>query len=429
MRKQYRGSAAFIAVVFFILLSFGQKTIPAEIFYTVTAHAADNVTIGKPVITGLDNKYKGVFIEWSAVSGADGYNVYRRRKTSEPYTLIKTVSASKLSYTDNDALKESGLYTYMVRAFAGDVLSAESESKTIVRVNITRTSVNVNFKQKSARNMLKLINDFRTGSDAWAWNSTNTQKVTITGLGRLAYDYNLEKIAMLRAAEAALKFGHERPNGKTAFSALDENGYVYKVAGENLVRSCKSVKTAFNALLETNNQYANQTHRRLMLSNEYNVCAVGHVRVNGIDYWALLLAYTQDDSDYTKTKNGSTKITLDIASEDLSSYKKTLKKLDATYKDYEPSAVSIVTKESGKRRASLTFERSTGAQGYEIYRSTSKKGSFELIKRLYSQDRLSYTDKKLSGKKKYYYYVVPYRLVHDDYVYGKKSNVVMIKTQ
>ncbi len=428
MKKRNWGIALILTSFILISSNFCPEFIPGILPCTTIARASSATELGKPAITELDNLYKGIVIKWGAVKNAEGYNIYRRMKSTQDWTLLASVPATERTYTDTDTPKENGLYTYMVRAYRGEKLSAESASKTIVRVNITRVSLNVTFKQKNARTMQKLINDFRTGADAWAWNSNNTQKVYVSGLSKLAYDYNLEKIAMLRAAEVAIKFAHERPNGKQCFTALNENGYVYTAAGENIAYNCKTVNAAFKAFQESNNQYANQTHRRMMLSPDYNVCAVGHARVNGTDYWVKLFANTQDDSDYTKTKNGETRITLDIASEDIPSYKKTFNKLDVKYKDYKPAKITVLTTEATKRSATLTFERSRGAQGYEIYRSNAKKGNYSLVKRITSQDKLTFTDKKLSGKKKYYYYVVPYRLVHDDYVYGKKSNVVMIKT-
>ena len=108
-------------------------------------------------------------------------------KSTQDWTLLASVPATERTYTDTDTPKENGLYTYMVCAYRGEKLSAESASKTIVRVNITRVSLNVTFKQKNARTMQKLINDFRTGADAWAWNSNNTQKVYVSGLSKLAY--------------------------------------------------------------------------------------------------------------------------------------------------------------------------------------------------------------------------------------------------
>jgi hypothetical protein len=49
--------------------------------------------------------------------------------------------------------------------------------------------------------MLKRINSFRTGSNAWYYkDDTKTTKIKVKGLSKLTYDYELEKRAMQRAA-------------------------------------------------------------------------------------------------------------------------------------------------------------------------------------------------------------------------------------
>ena len=77
----------------------------------------------------------------------------------------------------------------------------------------TDLKIEVTYQQSTARQMLPMINEFRTGSDAWAWNSDNSEKIYYTGLSELQYDYELEKAAMQRAAEIAVLFAHTRPDG------------------------------------------------------------------------------------------------------------------------------------------------------------------------------------------------------------------------
>ena len=62
-------------------------------------------------------------------------------------------------------------------------------------------SIEVTYDQTSARSMLSMINEFRKSDDAWAWNSTDTQKIQYTGLADFQYDYELEKVAMQSHAE------------------------------------------------------------------------------------------------------------------------------------------------------------------------------------------------------------------------------------
>lgn len=77
----------------------------------------------------------------------------------------------------------------------------------------TDITVRVKYGQTEARSMLQLVNAFRTGKDAWYWNEDDKTKTTCKDLSALAYDYELEQMAMLRAAEIALSFSHTRPNG------------------------------------------------------------------------------------------------------------------------------------------------------------------------------------------------------------------------
>ena len=53
--------------------------------------------------------------------------------------------------------------------------------------------VEVTYGQTEARSMLDMVNDFRTGPDAWYWNKGNEIKTILSNLEPLVYDYDLEK--------------------------------------------------------------------------------------------------------------------------------------------------------------------------------------------------------------------------------------------
>ena len=67
-------------------------------------------------------------------------------------------------------------------------LLAAPVSANAASVNTLRLSVSGSFETELARSMLDLINDLRTGSDAWYWNEDDTEKVTVTGLAAMRYD-------------------------------------------------------------------------------------------------------------------------------------------------------------------------------------------------------------------------------------------------
>lgn len=186
---------------------------------------------------------------------------------------------------------------------------ADSSTETV--------TIKVSYKQTEARSMLTMINDFRTGSDAWAWNSDNSQKVYNNNLKKLTYDYSLEKIAMQRAAEIAVNFDHTRPNGNGCFTAYNVN---YSSAGENIAAGYADVKAAFVGWQEKNDKYAGQGHRRNMLGSGFNAVGIACVSFNGYNYWVQEFGYVSTpDTNKTNANDSDSNVNLEISKDLLSS--------------------------------------------------------------------------------------------------------------
>ena len=100
------------------------------------------------------------------------------------------------------------------------VLFILSSVTQVARADVTSISVTGEVKG-TAQQVLQMINKFRTGSDAWAWEKDENGEIyekVYSNLNSLAYDYNLEQIAIQRAFEIAVKFSHTRPNGQSCFT-------------------------------------------------------------------------------------------------------------------------------------------------------------------------------------------------------------------
>ena len=151
---------------------------------------------------------------------------------------------------------------------------------------ICQVQYDVTYGQTEARTMLAMINDFRTGGDAWYWDESDTNKTPVTGLQPLTYDYELEKVAMQRAAEIAISFAHDRPDGTKWGTAYDDVGSNFGYTrAENIAVGSSTAKSAFTMWQETGEPYAGQGHRRNMLSSSSQTFAVGHVVYNGVHFW------------------------------------------------------------------------------------------------------------------------------------------------
>jgi len=69
----------------------------------------------------------------------------------------------------------------------------------------------------------------------------------------------------------------------------------------------------------------------------------------------------------------------------------------------------------------LSWDRSKGASGYEIYRSKSSKSGYKKVKTIKSSKTTKWTNTGLKGTAKYYYKIRPYKTVSGTKVYGSYS--------
>ena len=157
--------------------------------------------------------------------------------------------------------------------------------------------------------MLSMINEFRTGSDAWAWNESG-EKDVYAGLNPLTYDYKLEQVAMQRAAEIAVSFSHTRLDGSS--KAWDSfSGWTN--VGENIAAGNTTASSAFVSWQETNESYARQGHRRNMLNREFTAVGIGHVVCNGVHFWVQVFCAPVLDSAQTAAVDSARDVELTVA--------------------------------------------------------------------------------------------------------------------
>lgn len=271
-----------------------------------------------------------------------------------------------------------------------------------------------------ARAMLTSINDFRTGSDAWYWNETDTAKVTLTTLKGYTYDENLEKIAKIRAEEISRSFSHTRPGSTTpndyyTCTATDAKGATVETWGENIAKGTNmDANGAFDAWLEANDPFAGQGHRRNMLSVNLNspdqkfttIGIAGYVADDGNTYWVQEFGYELSAQSGDSAPGGSQTVA-------------------------KPAATKITTIKGAKKSIKLSWKKVTkNNTGYQIVIATDK--NFKKNKKtitIKSAKTTSTTIKKLKAKKKYFVKIKCYRTVKGTKYYSKWSAVKSVKTK
>lgn len=105
------------------------------------------------------------------------------------------------------------------------------------------------------------------------------------GKAALQADDELNAIAEVRAKEIAEKFDHKRPDGTSCFTALDEAGYSYRSAAENIAL------TYNNSADEVVTVWMNSSgHKANILSDDVTKIGVGYYEANGKYYWVQVFA-------------------------------------------------------------------------------------------------------------------------------------------
>ena len=164
------------------------------------------------------------------------------------------------------------------------VLSVAAGCKTYAASSdILTLKIQGSFETTSARQMLENINDLRA-NDAWYWNSADTEKISVSGLVPLVYDYELERVAMQRAAELAVYYSHDRPNGEDCFTAYTER-LTRGSCGENIAYGQTSANEVFTDWAEEFEKYEGQGHRRNMLNSRFRSVGVGCFECEGTLFW------------------------------------------------------------------------------------------------------------------------------------------------
>jgi hypothetical protein len=86
-------------------------------------------------------------------------------------------------------------------------------------------------------------------------------------------------------------------------------------------------------------------------------------------------------------------------------------------------------KSSKAKKATITWSKVTGADGYEVYQATSKSGKYTKVTTIKKGSTVSYTKSSLKSGKTYYYKVRAYRNVDGKKVYGSYSAVKSVKVK
>ncbi|MGN0395332.1 MAG: fibronectin type III domain-containing protein, partial [Coprococcus sp.] len=88
--------------------------------------------------------------------------------------------------------------------------------------------------------------------------------------------------------------------------------------------------------------------------------------------------------------------------------------------------ISIVAR---SKKAVVGWEKISGANGYQIYMSTSKNGKYKKVATLKGANKVRYTKSNLESGKTYYFKIKAYRTYKGKRVYSSYSTIKKVKVK
>lgn len=324
-------------------------------------------------------------LSWSSTKKPQGYYLYRAESENGKYKKIATIAGAKsATYTDT-GLTNGTTYYYKVRGYTskgnGSLSSAiaayplETGAITSVKANgsgklsirwtavagAQRYELYRSTEENGLYTPLQEVNGTTTYQDATVTNGTNyyykvravAAQNDVTGYGEFSQPFMGVSIATARIRKVT---SQENGTLLVTWKAV-KNAYryqVYRSTSKNgtYTKLATVKKTSF----EDTSAAGAQTYY-------YKIRTVN--RINGVNGYG----------SYSAAKSG--------------------RLLNGT------SISKIRTTASTKLK--LTWKKAADAEGYKLYRSTSRNGKYQLIKTINSGKKTSYTNTKLTPGKTYYY--------------------------
>ena len=378
---------------------------------SVTYRAASTGTLPAPTVTGGNDSQGRPTLKWNAVSGAARYEVYRARSRSGEYIKYSTVTGT--SYTNTSYIENGNTYYYKVRALKSDGTAGAWSS--IVSVTYRAASTGT------------LSAPTVTGGNDSQGRPTLTWKA-VTGAAK----YEVYR-ARSRSGEY-IKYSTVTGTSYTNTSYIEDgNTYYYKVRAldaNGTAGAWSSIVSVSYRAASTGTLSAptvtggNDSQGRPTLTWKV---------VTGAAKYEVYRSYSRDGSYSKYSTQTSTAYTNSSYLTSGTTYYYKVRALDANGNAGPYSAVVSVTcrlklsapsvtgGKDSQGRPTLKWKAVSGAAKYEVYRSTSRSGTYTKYS---TQTSTSYTNSSYLTSGTTYYYKV--RALGSDGSYGPYSSVASV---
>ncbi|TDK65107.1 SpoIID/LytB domain-containing protein [Bacillus salipaludis] len=383
----------------------------------VAIDAAGNVSEKAIVVvepsapTGLSvssNSYNSLKASWKGPSDISGYEIWRALSSSGPYTKVSTTT--KNTFTDS-SLNTGTTYYYKVRAYKTGTITAYSGFSSM----------------GSAKPVPAAPLSVKASSSSYS--SIKTSWATVSG----ANGYEVYRSTSSTGTYSLVGI---TPSPSYTNGGLTTNkAYYYKIRAYRTVGQTK-VYSNFSSIVSTKPVPAAPLSVKAN-SSSYSSIKTNWAAVSGANGYEV---YRSTSSTGTYSLVGTTSST-SFTNGGLTTNKAYYYKIRAyrtvgqtkVYSNFSsivstkpvPAApLSVKANSSSYSSIKTSWATVSGANGYEVYRSTSSTGTYSLVGTTPSP---SYTNGRLTTNKAYYYKIRAYRTVGQTKVYSNFSSIVNTK--
>lgn len=199
----------------------------------------------------------------------------------EEVTLVDTVVETTTSTTTKYGVKITDTIKITYNVYSDGTKVETSRKKTKTSYDYSGYNATTDDLKTEAAALTN--NNTTKANEVLGYLNTYRAEVNVKGV---ELDRTLTIAANIRALELAYsqKFSHDRPNGSKFHTAITEIGGTWNYVGENIAGGYPSAKSVSEAWKNSSGHYAN------MINENYNKVGIGHVYVNGMDYWVQLFS-------------------------------------------------------------------------------------------------------------------------------------------
>ena len=374
---------------------------------SVTYRAASTGTLPAPSVTGGNDSQGRPMLKWNAVSGAAKYEVYRARSKNGDYIKYSTVTGT--NYTNTSYIENGNTYYYKVRALDANGTAGPWSDVVAVTCRLGLTAPSVTGGNDSQ------------GRPTLKWNA-------VTGAAK----YEVYR-ARSRSGEY-IKYSTVTGTSYTNTSYIEDgNTYYYKIRAldaNGTAGAWSSIVSVSYRAASTGTLSAptvtggNDSQGRPTLTWKV---------VTGAAKYEVYRSYSRDGSYSKYSTQTSTAYTNSSYLTSGTTYYYKVRALDANGNAGPYSAVVSVTcrlklsapsvtgGKDSQGRPTLKWKAVSGAAKYEVYRSTSRSGTYTKYS---TQTSTSYTNSSYLTSGTTYYYKV--RALGSDGSYGPYSSVASV---